>query len=141
MVPAMNEPIAAVASACAARPALAILLPSSAVMIELDSPAQVVRRTPADFQRLFPGSGGALYGPAPPPGDGPPVGPAADRSSLWPHGHGREGRRTIWGGRADSGGWGRDPAHRGHRSTRPVTEPATSGTMPTRLTGTRSLKP
>ena len=38
MVPATNEPIAAVASAAAPRPFFAILLPSSAVMIELDSP-------------------------------------------------------------------------------------------------------
>ena len=38
MVPATNEPIAAVASACAARPAFAILLPSMAVTTEDDSP-------------------------------------------------------------------------------------------------------
>ena len=38
MVPATNDPIAAVASACAARPALAILLPSIAVMTDEDSP-------------------------------------------------------------------------------------------------------
>ncbi|CAN5710865.1 hypothetical protein BH18ACT7_BH18ACT7_13320 [soil metagenome] len=38
IVPAMNEPIAAVANACAARPALAILLPSMAVMTDDDSP-------------------------------------------------------------------------------------------------------
>ena len=38
MVPATNDPIAAVASACAARPALAILLPSIAVITEEDSP-------------------------------------------------------------------------------------------------------
>ena len=38
MVPATNEPIAAVASAAAPRPDLAILLPSRAVMIEDDSP-------------------------------------------------------------------------------------------------------
>ena len=37
-MPATNEPMAAVPSAAAPRPALAILLPSSAVMIELDSP-------------------------------------------------------------------------------------------------------
>jgi len=43
MVPAMKEPIAAVARACAARPALAILLPSRAVMTEDDSPG-VLRR-------------------------------------------------------------------------------------------------
>ena len=38
IVPATNDPIAAVASACAARPALAILLPSIAVITEEDSP-------------------------------------------------------------------------------------------------------
>ena len=38
MVPATKEPIAAVASACAARPALAILLPSMAVITDADSP-------------------------------------------------------------------------------------------------------
>lgn len=38
MVPATKEPIAAVASACAARPAFAILLPSIAVTTEDDSP-------------------------------------------------------------------------------------------------------
>ena len=38
IVPATNEPIAAVARACAARPALAILLPSIAVTTEDDSP-------------------------------------------------------------------------------------------------------
>src|SRR3546814_12172700 len=38
MVPAMNEPIAAVARACAARPFLAILLPSIAVITDDDSP-------------------------------------------------------------------------------------------------------
>ncbi len=30
----------------------------------MNSRAQVLRRTPADFNRLYPGSGGALYGPA-----------------------------------------------------------------------------
>jgi hypothetical protein len=43
MVPAMNDPIAAVANACAARPFLAILLPSIAVITEADSPG-VLRR-------------------------------------------------------------------------------------------------
>ena len=43
MVPATNDPIAAVARAAAPRPALAILLPSSAVTIEADSPG-VLRR-------------------------------------------------------------------------------------------------
>ena len=38
MVPATNEPIAAVASAWAARPALAILWPSMAVTTDEDSP-------------------------------------------------------------------------------------------------------
>ncbi len=38
IVPATNEPIAAVASACDARPALAILLPSIAVTTDDDSP-------------------------------------------------------------------------------------------------------
>ena len=38
IVPATNEPIAAVASACAPRPFLAITLPSIAVTIEPDSP-------------------------------------------------------------------------------------------------------
>ncbi|MBL8347004.1 MAG: phytoene desaturase [Rubrivivax sp.] len=40
------------------------LLSDCGLTLELDSPAQVVSRTPADFQRLFPGSGGALYGAA-----------------------------------------------------------------------------
>ncbi len=43
MVPATNEPIAAVASAAAPRPARAILLPSMAVMTDPDSPG-VFRR-------------------------------------------------------------------------------------------------
>ena len=38
MAPATNDPIAAVANACAARPALAILLPSMAVTTDDDSP-------------------------------------------------------------------------------------------------------
>ncbi|MNR68235.1 hypothetical protein D3C85_1926670 [compost metagenome] len=38
MVPAMNEPMAAVARAWAALPALAILLPSMAVTTDDDSP-------------------------------------------------------------------------------------------------------
>ncbi len=38
IVPATNEPIAAVARACAARPAFAILLPSIAVTTEELSP-------------------------------------------------------------------------------------------------------
>ena len=43
MVPAMKEPIAAVARAAAPRPCRAIRLPSSAVMMEPDSPG-VLRR-------------------------------------------------------------------------------------------------
>ena len=43
MVPATKEPIAAVARACAARPFLAILLPSSAVITEEDSPGVLSR--------------------------------------------------------------------------------------------------
>ena len=43
MVPAMNEPIAAVASAWAARPRLAILLPSMAVITDADSPGVLSR--------------------------------------------------------------------------------------------------
>ena len=43
MVPAMNDPIAAVASACAARPFLAILLPSMAVITDADSPGVLSR--------------------------------------------------------------------------------------------------
>ena len=38
IVPATKEPIAAVARAAAPRPERAILLPSSAVMIDADSP-------------------------------------------------------------------------------------------------------
>ena len=43
IVPATNEPIAAVASAGPARPRLAILLPSSAVAIDADSPGVLSR--------------------------------------------------------------------------------------------------
>ena len=43
IVPATNEPMAAVASAAAPRPRLAIWFPSTAVMIEPDSPG-VLRR-------------------------------------------------------------------------------------------------
>jgi 1-hydroxycarotenoid 3,4-desaturase len=39
------------------------LLRQCGLTLDLAQPA-VVRRTPNDFQRLFPGSGGALYGPA-----------------------------------------------------------------------------
>ena len=43
MVPATNEPMAAVASAWAARPAFAILWPSMAVTTEDDSPGVLSR--------------------------------------------------------------------------------------------------
>ena len=43
MVPATNEPMAAVARACAARPDLAILLPSRAVTTDADSPGVLSR--------------------------------------------------------------------------------------------------
>jgi 1-hydroxycarotenoid 3,4-desaturase len=40
------------------------LLQHCGLTLELKSRAQLLRRTPADFNRLYPGSGGALYGPA-----------------------------------------------------------------------------
>jgi 1-hydroxycarotenoid 3,4-desaturase len=40
------------------------LLQQCGLRLELKSRTQVLRRTPADFNRLYPGSGGALYGPA-----------------------------------------------------------------------------
>ncbi len=43
MVPATNEPMAAVASAAAPLPRFAILFPSSAVMMEPDSPGVLSR--------------------------------------------------------------------------------------------------
>lgn len=43
IVPAMKDPMAAVANACAARPRLAILLPSIAVMTDADSPGVLSR--------------------------------------------------------------------------------------------------
>ena len=43
MVPATKEPMAAVASAWAARPPLAIMLPSMAVTTEEDSPGVLSR--------------------------------------------------------------------------------------------------
>ena len=43
IVPAMKEPIAAVAKACAARPRLAIRLPSIAVITDADSPGVLSR--------------------------------------------------------------------------------------------------
>lgn len=40
------------------------LLQRCGLQLQIDTPAQLLCRGPADFQRLFPGSGGALYGPA-----------------------------------------------------------------------------
>ena len=40
------------------------LLQDCGLQLELKSRTQVLRRTPVDFNRLYPGSGGALYGPA-----------------------------------------------------------------------------
>jgi 1-hydroxycarotenoid 3,4-desaturase len=40
------------------------LLQHCGLRLELKGRTQVLRRTPADFNRLYPGSGGALYGPA-----------------------------------------------------------------------------
>jgi 1-hydroxycarotenoid 3,4-desaturase len=40
------------------------LLQHCGLRLSITSPAQVLRRTPTDFHRLYPGSGGALYGPA-----------------------------------------------------------------------------
>lgn len=40
------------------------LLAQCGLRLEVTQRTQVVRRTPADFHRLYPGSGGALYGPA-----------------------------------------------------------------------------
>jgi 1-hydroxycarotenoid 3,4-desaturase len=40
------------------------LLQHCGLKLDLKSRTQVLRRTPADFNRLYPGSGGALYGPA-----------------------------------------------------------------------------
>ena len=48
MVPAMNDPMAAVASAWAPRPRLAILLPSRAVITEDDSPGVFSRMDVVD---------------------------------------------------------------------------------------------
>ena len=48
MVPATNEPIAEVASAGPPRPALAILLPSSAVAIDALSPGVLIRMAVVD---------------------------------------------------------------------------------------------
>jgi 1-hydroxycarotenoid 3,4-desaturase len=40
------------------------LLRDCGLALDLTAPGAVIRRTPADFHRLFPGTGGALYGPA-----------------------------------------------------------------------------
>jgi len=40
------------------------LLQHCGLRLHITHPSQVLRRTPADFHRLYPGSGGALYGPA-----------------------------------------------------------------------------
>jgi len=40
------------------------LLQACGLRLHITHRQQVLRRTPVDFQRLFPGSGGALYGPA-----------------------------------------------------------------------------
>lgn len=40
------------------------LLTHCGLRLSIDHPTQVRRCTPADFDRLYPGSGGALYGPA-----------------------------------------------------------------------------
>ena len=54
IVPATNEPIALVASAGPARPALAILLPSSAVAIEADSPGVLSRMVVVEPPNIAP---------------------------------------------------------------------------------------
>jgi 1-hydroxycarotenoid 3,4-desaturase len=41
------------------------LLQHCGLRLSIQDPRQVQRRTPADFNRLYPGSGGALYGAAP----------------------------------------------------------------------------
>lgn len=40
------------------------LLRRCGLQLQIDHPSQVLRRTPADFHRLFPATGGALYGPS-----------------------------------------------------------------------------
>jgi 1-hydroxycarotenoid 3,4-desaturase len=40
------------------------LLQQCGLQLEIERPSQMQRCTPADFNRLYPGSGGALYGPA-----------------------------------------------------------------------------
>jgi len=40
------------------------LLQACGLNLKIEQRQQVLRRTPTDFHRLFPGSGGALYGPA-----------------------------------------------------------------------------
>src|SRR5690554_4796800 len=54
MVPAMNEPMAAVARAAAPRPARAILLPSRAVIIEPASPGVLIRMAVVDPPYMAP---------------------------------------------------------------------------------------
>src|SRR3546814_14501599 len=54
MVPAINEPIAAVASAAAPRPARAILLPSSAVIIDPASPGVLIKMDVVDPPSMAP---------------------------------------------------------------------------------------
>src|SRR3546814_8418463 len=54
MVPAINEPIAAVASAAAPRPARAILLPSSAVIIDPASPGVLIKMDVVDPPYMAP---------------------------------------------------------------------------------------
>jgi 1-hydroxycarotenoid 3,4-desaturase len=40
------------------------LLRRCGLTLQIDHPHQVLRRTPVDFHRLFPATGGALYGPS-----------------------------------------------------------------------------
>lgn len=54
MVPATNDPIAAVTRACAARPALAIRLPSIAVITDDDSPGVFGRIAVVDPPYMLP---------------------------------------------------------------------------------------
>src|SRR5690606_9631173 len=96
-VPATNEPIAAVASAAAPRPARAILLPSSAVIIEPLSPGVLSRMevveppymapysTPANMMKAavgatftVTGSSSAMVSAGPMPGSTPTAVPSSD---------------------------------------------------------------
>jgi hypothetical protein len=54
MVPATKEPMAAVASAGPARPALAMRLPSSAVAMEADSPGVLSRMVVVEPPNIAP---------------------------------------------------------------------------------------